>query len=120
MNTSLNLTLLTAYKSNSQKARLFTETWVEQNIYCLSCGNEQLNKFSNNKPVADFYCKSCAAEYELKSKQDSFPKKIVDGAYSTMINRITSKNNPSFFFLGYSYTKLQVELHCYSQSFFYS
>jgi type II restriction enzyme len=108
VNITLDIKTITSYKSNSQKARLFTETWVEQNIYCLSCGNEQLNKFCNNKPVADFYCKLCSAEYELKSKQDTFPKKIVDGAYSSMVNRITSNNNPSFFFLGYSYTTLEV------------
>jgi len=29
-------------------------------------------------------------------------KKIVDGAYSTMIERLTSKSNPNFFFLNYN------------------
>lgn len=44
----------------------------------------------------------------MKSKKDSFAIKIVDGAYDMMIKRITSENNPHFFFLNYSSNNLQV------------
>lgn len=67
-----------------------------------------MERFGNNQPVADFYCKDCSAEYELKSKKDLFTLKIVDGAYDMMINRINSENNPHFFFLNYSSINLQV------------
>lgn len=41
--------------------------------------------------------------YELKSKKGNIVgKKIADGAYSTMIERISSTNNPNFFFLNYT------------------
>jgi type II restriction enzyme len=97
-----------SYSSRSQIARVLTESWVKQNIYCPSCGNNNLNQFENNKPVADFLCFSCKAEYELKSKKDNFTLKIVDGAYVKMIQRINSNNNPSFFFLNYSRVRSEV------------
>jgi type II restriction enzyme len=101
-------TLNRTFSSGSQIARVLTEDWVKRNVYCPSCGNDDLNQFENNKPVADFLCDNCKAEYELKSKKDSFTLKIVDGAYATMIQRINSNNNPSFFFLNYSPSKAEV------------
>lgn len=80
-----------------------SENWVKENSFCPCCGNEILSEFENNKPVADFFCKKCNEEYEVKSNDGvKLGDKIVDGAYSTMINRITSYNNPNFFFLNYS------------------
>lgn len=97
------------YTSNSQIARVLTEDWVKSNSYCPDCGEAHLNEFENNKPVADFYCKSCLEQYELKSKSAfKVGNKIVDGAYSTMIDRINSDENPNFFFLTYDKTKWQV------------
>ena len=88
------------YKSNSQKIRVLTEAWVGENIFCPSCG-KYVKNYENNKPVADFYCSQCNEDYELKSKKDNMGKKIVDGAYSTMIQRLQSNSNPNFFFLNY-------------------
>ncbi|HET8860208.1 DpnI domain-containing protein [Marivirga sp.] len=102
MNLSFDLKLAEGYKSNSQKARVLTENWVLSNSYCPNCGNLPLTDFDNNKPVADFYCKSCTEEFELKSKSGKLASKITDGAYSTMLERINSANNPNFFFLTYS------------------
>lgn len=90
------------YHSASQIARIKTENWVSQNMYCPRCGNLHINHFENNRPVADFYCPSCKNEFELKSKTGSLTKKINDGAYETMIERITSNKNPDFFFMNYS------------------
>lgn len=102
MNLKLNTKLADGYSSNSQIARILTENWVEENAYCPACCNNNLDKFKNNKPVADFYCKSCSKEYELKSKNGHLTSIINDGAYSTMIERINSNQNPNFFFLTYS------------------
>lgn len=91
------------YSSSSQIARILTENWVKENSYCPNCENSFLSEFENNKPVADFFCANCSEEYELKSKNgNKIGKKIVDGAYFSMINRINSANNPNFFFLNYS------------------
>lgn len=107
MQTTFNTQIAQAYKSNSQKIRVLTENWVDTEIFCPNCGHD-LSGYENNRPVADFYCKNCAEEYELKSKKDSIGKKIVDGAYKTMIERLQSQNNPNFFFLNYSLSNYEI------------
>lgn len=110
MNLTFNTNLAEGYLSNSQIARVLTENWVKTNSYCPDCGETHLQEFTNNKPVADFYCNQCKSEYELKSKNsNTIGKKIVDGAYSTMIDRINSDNNPNFFFLTYDKVKWEVK-----------
>lgn len=102
MNLNFNTKLAEGYSSNSQIARILTENWVKENSYCPCCGNLPLTEFENNRPVADFYCNSCSEEFELKSKNGNLTNTITDGAYSTMIERINSNQNPNFFFLTYT------------------
>ncbi len=102
MNLNLNTKLAEGYSSNSQIARILTENWVKENSYCPCCGELPLIEFDNNKPVADFYCKKCREQFELKSKNGKLSSTITDGAYSTMIQRINSNENPNFFFLTYT------------------
>jgi len=102
MNLIFNTRLAEKYTSNSQIARVLTENWVKENAYCPCCGEIYLNEFINNKPVADYYCKKCSEQFELKSKNGKFSAKIADGAYSSMIKRINSNQNPNFFLLSYS------------------
>ncbi len=108
MNLKFDLSHSKGYTSGSQIARVLTESWVKTNAFCPACGNNILNQFNNNSPVADFLCSECKSEYELKSKKDSFTTRIVDGAYETMIKRINADNNPHFFFLNYSLKNLEV------------
>ncbi|MBI5842693.1 MAG: restriction endonuclease [Chloroflexi bacterium] len=89
------------YSSGSQRIRVMTEYWVNHSVFCPNCGSN-LSRFENNTPVADFYCGSCREEYELKSKYGAVGKKVMDGAYDTMIERLISDNNPNFFFLTYN------------------
>lgn len=96
------------YNSNSQKIRVLTENWVDKYIFCPSCGLAVQN-YENNKPVADFYCLKCNEDYELKSKKDTMGKKVVDGAFTTMIERLQSHSNPNFFFLNYDYHTYDVK-----------
>lgn len=102
MNLNFDIALAESYHSNSQIARVLTESWVNANMYCPHCGNHHIEKFENNKPVADFFCPSCRRIFELKSKSSKIVNMINDGAYSTMIERISSKSNPDFFFMFYS------------------
>lgn len=104
MNLNFNVNIIDQYHSNSQIARVLTEQWVKDNMYCPHCGNIHINQFENNRPVADFYCPFCKNQYELKSKSGNLGNKINDGAYETMIDRITGNNNPDFFFMSYSKT----------------
>ncbi len=100
--------LATDYKSTSQKTRVLTEHWVDSSIFCPNCGRLDIDKYPNNRPVADFYCSNCQEEYELKSNQSAVGAKIVDGAYHTMLERLTSTNNPNFFLLNYDLLNLEV------------
>jgi len=88
------------YKNQSQIARIITESWVQQEIFCPNCG-DKIESYKNNKPVADFYCKKCSDDFELKSKKGKIGKKITAGAYSKMIERLNSDQKPHFFFMGY-------------------
>jgi len=103
----INTELQNLYKSKSQLIRVLSEKWVKDEIICPNCG-ESLLKYENNRPVADFYCNKCSEEFELKSKQNSMGRKIVDGAYSTMMKRLKSANNPNFFFLNYDIESYRV------------
>ena len=96
------------YFSESQRSRVMTEYWVKNSGFCPNCGS-YLEKFENNKPVADFYCKGCSEEYELKAKRGGEGKKIVDGAYSSMMERLNANNNPSLFFLTYDKHNLKIK-----------
>jgi type II restriction enzyme len=107
MELKLPVEIAEGYASGSQKIRVMTEYWVNNSAFCPNCGSS-LSNFKNNKPVADFYCMKCSEEYELKSKHGAMGKKIVDGAYSTMIERLKSDNNPNFFFLTYDKSTFEI------------
>ncbi|MCF7820328.1 MAG: restriction endonuclease [Candidatus Pacebacteria bacterium] len=107
MQISFDTKIAEVYKSSSQKIRVLTEDWVDKEVFCPACGTN-ISNYENNRPVADFYCPNCGEEYELKSKKDSIGKKIVDGAYRTMIERLNSSDNPNFFFLNYDPIKFEV------------
>jgi type II restriction enzyme len=107
MELTLPVEIAELYSSSSQRIRVVTEYWVNQSVFCPNCGNS-LSSFENNRPVADFYCKKCSEEYELKSKHGSMGSKIVDGAYSTMIERLVANNNPNFFFLAYDKSTFEI------------
>ena len=104
MTLSFNSELITGYKSPSQIARILTEDWLFGNMYCPICGAEKIDKVKANAPVKDYICGRCNSQYELKSKKiysETFQSKVNDGAYQTMIDRITSLENPHFFFMHY-------------------
>lgn len=94
--------------SQPQQIRVLTEHWVDNQIYCPNCGHLDIEKYDNNKPVADFFCRNCNEDYELKSKKGSETKKVVDGAYRTMIERLQQSHNPNLFLLNYDLKSYQV------------
>jgi len=102
MDLNFNQQLASAYTSPSQIVRVLSEDWVAKQSYCPNCSAQPLAEFANNEPVADFYCANCKEQFELKSKKAKLSQIINDGAYETMLARINSDDNPSFFFLTYS------------------
>ena len=108
-----------AFQSGSQKARVWTEGWVLREMYCPSCGAKRLTDFTNNKPVADFFCSNCDEEFELKSKKSGFGRKVTDGAYATMMERLQSDSVPSLMLLRYNAeTRLVRDLSVIPKQFF--
>lgn len=120
MNLKFDMDVASNYRSAAQVARVLTETWVGKNMFCPRCGNLHIQHFKNNQPVADFYCPICKSEYELKSKHGSLNHKINDGAYETIIQRITSNNNPDFFFMSYSKTEWSVKELIFVPKYFFT
>lgn len=108
MNLAFDKKIADGYSSPSQKIRILTEDWVDRQIYCPNCGHLDIDKYVNNRPVADFFCSNCKEDYELKSKKENIGNKIVDGAYRTMIERLQGNNNPNFFLLNYDLHSLDV------------
>jgi type II restriction enzyme len=91
-----------AYSSGSQKARDWTETWMRRWGYCPHCGNSKIEAFPNNSKLADFFCQSCAEEFELKSKKGrTFGPSVADGAFQTKCERVAASNNPNLLLMNY-------------------
>ena len=90
-----------AYVSGSQRARVFTESWVALNLFCPACGARRLTRFANNRPLADFHCADCREEFELKAQKGRFGAKVADGAYGAKMLRLKSDTNPNLALMGY-------------------
>lgn len=105
---TLDSAMVAGYKSLSQQARVLTEHWARTCAWCPQCGTHPLFQYPGNRPVADFFCNQCGEEFELKSKNGAPGRKIVDGAYSTMMERLHAHNNPNLFFLRYNLSAMQV------------
>ncbi len=108
MELNFDTAAMEGYHSAAQAARVLTEKWVTDNMFCPRCGRTHISRFPNNRPVADFYCPDCGNEYELKSKGGALGHKVVDGAYGTMIKRMIGQETPDFFFMSYSKKSLRV------------
>ena len=96
MNLRFDTSLAVGYHSGSQISRVVTEDWVARNMFCPVCGAPVLGHYEANKPVADFFCDDCKSDFELKSKESktaTIGHKIADGAYSTMIEPVTSSSS---------------------------
>jgi len=118
MNLQFDASLAANYKNPAQKIRVMSEIWLLNNIFCPCCGNEHLSELKNNLPVADMRCNVCGEIFELKSKRKTFGAKILDGAYHTMIERITSNINPQLFVMQYSATLCVTDLTLIPKFFF--
>lgn len=103
-----NAALADQYKSGMQIARVLSEDWAARNAYCPACSNDKLRQSPNNAQVCDFVCESCEEVYEFKSKKGKLGRKLPDGAYNTMMNRLRSDTNPNLFLLNYDARSLSL------------
>jgi type II restriction enzyme len=98
----------TPFTSQSQSARVWSESWVRREVYCPNCGQSNIEKYENNRPVADFFCAFCREEFELKSQKRQFGVKVLDGAFRSMRERLAASNNPNLMLLNYDLKQFSV------------
>lgn len=101
MNTNLPKHLAHGYKSLTQIARVVTEGWVSDNMYCLACDSAHLLPTKPGMRVVDFLCDSCDEQYQLKSLSKPFGRRVLDGEFHTMLDAIRADRTPNFLFLHY-------------------
>ena len=90
------------YKSESQRARVVTESWAARNMYCLACPSAYLHLEPANTPVRDYSCPDCGAGYQLKSQARSFGRSVTNSAYAQKIRAIREGRVPHYIFLRYA------------------
>ena len=102
MDLQLNPTIAAGYKSASQIARVVTERWAADNLYCLACASDRLDPLRPNASVTDFRCIGCSARYQLKSKGGPFGRTVQNSAYGPKMQAIEQGLAPHYAFLRYS------------------
>jgi len=100
--------LAEAYKSRSQQARILTESWAGENLYCPACPSDELLPVPRGEKVKDFACPDCGEAYQLKSKGHTFGNQVANSAYDDKIDAIRRRTNPSYLFLQYDPEAMKV------------
>jgi len=102
MNLQCDLLLGSGYKSGNQQARVISESWCLNNLYCPACPSDTLRDLPRNTPAIDFECSKCSAPYQLKSAKSKLGSKVLDSAYSKMIERVEAGTMPHLLALRYN------------------
>ncbi len=90
------------YRSLSQRARVITEAWAGENLFCPCCMADRIQPFPANTRAVDFWCISCDQRFQLKGKNSPITNKILDGAYDAMLSALRSDVAPNLFLLRYN------------------
>jgi len=101
MKLSFDESLASDYKSASQIARVLTESWFDEEMYCPACTSDSLDRLPDNTKVMDFYCPDCSETYQLKAKSSSFGRRVANSEYHTKIEKIRKGLSPNWSFLRY-------------------
>ncbi|MBL0717989.1 MAG: restriction endonuclease [Alphaproteobacteria bacterium] len=102
---TFDIQLAAKYKAESQRVRVMSEAWVSSNVLCPMC-NKTFEQHRANNVGSDFHCSKCGEEFELKARK-SKSKKVVDGAYDTMIAKLNSDKNPNLLLLNYKMNEVK-------------
>ena len=108
MDLRLDPAVAAGYKSASQVARVVTERWAADNLYCLACSSDRLDPLRPNTRVTDYRCLGCSARYQLKSQQGAFGRTVSNSAYGPKMEAIGRGLAPHYAFLRYSREPWQV------------
>jgi type II restriction enzyme len=81
---------------------------VARCLFCSNCGAGTVSQFPANRRLADFECRGCREEYELKAQKSRFSAKVLDGAYGAKLKRLEAANNRNLMPLNYDAARLSV------------
>jgi type II restriction enzyme len=95
LNLSCDVSLAANYHSASQQARVLSEAWFLKNVYCLACDADSVKQTSANTRATDFVCPKCSHSYELKAFQHRPHSSLPDGAFESMMQRVTAGTAPT-------------------------
>jgi type II restriction enzyme len=93
--------LAQAFKNAAQQARIVTEAWGEQNLYCANCASPKLLRARPGTEAVDYTCPNCQSPFQLKSQSHPYSGRIVDAAYDAMQRAITQGRAPNLLALHY-------------------
>jgi type II restriction enzyme len=100
--------LALTYRSGAQQARVVSEIWGRDNLYCPNCQSPSLDLAPNNTRAIDYFCPLCGLPFQLKSKSTPIGDRIVDAAYEAMRSAILEGRTPNLYALHYQKTSWQV------------
>jgi type II restriction enzyme len=101
LNLQMDYSLAARFTSASQQARVVTESWAQENLYCVGCDSERLSAVPTNTQVVDFRCERCSASFQLKSQCAPFGNRITDSGYDAMCRAIREDRYPNLIALHY-------------------
>ena len=97
--------LARGYKNLAQRARVVSEAWGEENLYCPNCVSPSLMRSRAGAEAIDFTCPSCDSPFQLKSQSRPLSGRIVDAAYDAMERAIKDSRTPNLVMLHYDPSK---------------
>lgn len=89
------------YESASQNVRVLSEGWAGLHLYCPNCGAARVRRHPNNTHARDFFCETCAEDYELKAGKGAFTRSVPDGAYGTFMAAVRERRNANLVLMRY-------------------
>lgn len=90
------------YQNPTQVARVVSECWCSENLYCAACNAESLQQARANTRALDFRCMNCSETYQIKSQRKLNLTRINDGAYSAMLDAVQRNVAPNLVVMNYA------------------
>jgi type II restriction enzyme len=101
--------LAAAYRSPAQRARVVSEAWGEENLFCPRCPSSRLTILPPNTQSIDFTCPRCQSPFQLKCQSHPVSHRLTDSAYGAMVSAIKHDRTPNFFVLHYDRSRWEVQ-----------
>lgn len=100
--------LAVGYKNKAQQARVVTEAWGQEELFCANCDSTSLGATPANNRAIDFVCPRCSAPFQLKAKHGPIGSTIGDGAFTAMLAAIREDRTPNLLLLRYEWPAWRV------------